>query len=303
MSVEQSQSFRAGPVWTQIADSLLGEGREIDLATFRRPGAAVNSRLASWDPGHRSHMFFKHMLLNTAAAESDLFFECFDKIGDTSKGEPLTIEARGRRIDLDYLLAAQEAALLRGAGIAVKSVVEVGAGFGRTCHALLRNLPLERYTIVDLPETLAISSRYLQTVLTPAELARVRFVPNTDAALVQASDLWVNIDSFAEMEPGVVRAYQQLIAAKGAWFYCRNPVCKYTPDMIGAAGVSKEAMDAALLSGLCREVADIYSETALAPHRKAAEKLYRPADSWKVLVSEPSGPYRYYQHLLFAKGA
>ncbi|MBL9140705.1 MAG: putative sugar O-methyltransferase [Phycisphaerae bacterium] len=303
MSVEQSQSFRAGPVWTQIAEQLLGEGRQVDLATFRRPGAAVNSRLASWDPGHRSHMFFKHMLLNTAASESDLFYECFDRLGDTSMGDPLTIECRGRRIDLDYLLAAQEAALLRAAGVKLASVAEVGAGFGRTCHALVRNFALDRYTIVDLPETLAISSRYLKAVLTPAEFDRVQFVANTDAANVAESDLWVNIDSFAEMEPGVVRAYQAQVAAKGRWFYCRNPVCKYTPEMIGAAGVSKSAMEAALQSGLCREVADIYSETALAPHRVEAEQLYRPAPGWKTLVNEPSLPYRYYQHLLFAKGA
>jgi hypothetical protein len=213
------------------------------------------------------------------------------------------VEARGRRVDLDYLLAAQEAAFLRAADLGVRSVVEVGAGFGRTCHALVRNLPLERYTIVDLPETLAISRRYLAAVLAPEELARVRFVPNTDAATAAGADLWINIDSFAEMEPAVVRAYLELVAGGGRWFYCRNPVCKYTPEMIGAAAVAPAALEAALRSGVCREVADIFSESALEPHRRRAEDLYRPGPAWRVLRSEPSVPYRYYQHLLYGRGA
>lgn len=303
MSAESTQSFRAGPVWTQIAEELLTDGGALDLASFRSPGAAVNSRLASWDPGHRSHLFFKHLLLDTAAAEGALFYECFDRIGRTDLGAPLAVEARGRRVDLDYLLAAQEAAFLRSAGVAFRSVVEVGAGFGRTCHALVRNFPLDHYTIVDLPETLAISRRYLTAVLAPEELARVRFVPNTEAAGASCADLWINIDSFAEMEPAVVRAYQGLIATGGRWFYCRNPVCKYTPEMIGAAAVAPAALEAALRAGVCRDVADIFSETALEPHRRMAEDLYRPAPGWRTLRSEPSLPYRYYQHLLFARDA
>jgi len=301
MTVEQGQSFRAGPVWRQIAENLLGESASLDLDTFRAPGAAVNSRLASWDPGHRSHMFFKHLLLDVAAAESGRFFECFDRLGNTGVGAPLTVEVRGRRIDLDYLLAAQEAAFLLDSGVRATSAVEVGAGFGRTCHALVRNLPIERYTIVDLSETLAISSRYLKRVLAAEEYARVRFVPNTEAAGVPAADLWLNIDSFAEMEPEVVHAYQALVAAGASWFYCRNPVCKYTPDMIGAAGVSSAALEAAMRSGLCREVADIFSEAALTPQRRKAEQAYCPGQGWKLARSEPSVPYRYYQHLLYAR--
>lgn len=244
-------------------------------------------------------MFFKHLLLDVATTEAPAVLDCFRRIGNTSLGAPLTVEVGNLRIDLDYLLAAQEAAFLLESVVRVKDVVEVGGGFGRTCHALMRNLGLDRYTIVDLPETLALSRAYLREVLEPAEFARVAFIPNESAHEAPKADLWLNIDSFAEMEPGVVRAYLDMVDQRARFFYSRNPVCKYTTEMIGAAEASKESVAAAMASGICRELADIFSETALAPMRTAAEDAYRPSAAWSLRRSRPSTPYRYYQHLLF----
>ena len=300
-SLAGSSPFRSGPVWQRITESLLAGDGAIDLATFRTPGAAVNSRLASWDPGHRSHMFFKHLLLDTAASETPEVLECFRRIGNTGLGAPLTVEVHGLRIDLDYLLAAQEAAFLLESGASPRSIVEVGGGFGRTCHALIRNLRPDRYTIVDLPQTLAISRAYLREVLEPSEFAAVEFIVNEAADQAPPADLWLNIDSFAEMEPEVVRSYLDIVDQRGGCFYSRNPVCKYSTDMIGAADASPESIAAAMASGVCRQLADIFSETALVPMRATAEDAYRPATRWSLLRSQPSTPYRYYQHLLYGR--
>jgi len=298
-SAPGTSPFRSGPVWRRITESLLSEECDIDLETFRSPGAAINSRLASWDPGHRSHMFFKHLLLDTAAGEAPEVLECFRRIGNTGLGAPLAVEVGGLRIDLDYLLAAQEAAFLIEGGIRPRSIVEVGGGFGRTCHALMRNLRPERYAIVDLPETLALSRAYLRRALEPGEFARVDFIPNESAHEAPDADLWLNIDSFAEMEPDVVHAYLSMVDRRGRFFYSRNPVCKYSTQMIGAAEASPESVSAAMASGVCRQLADIFSESALAPMRSAAEDAYRPSPAWAVRCTRPSAPYRYYQHLLY----
>lgn len=300
-AVSGTNEFRSGPVWKRITDALMSDAGATDLETFRAPGAAINSRLASWDPGHRSHMFFKHLLLGTAVAESPRVLDCFRRIGNTGLGAPLTVEFAGLRIDLDYLLAAQEAAFLLDAKIAPRTIVEVGGGFGRTCHALMRNLQPERYTIVDLPQTLALSRAYLRRVLEPSEYERLEFLPNEAANSAPIADIWINIDSFAEMEPDVVRAYLGIVDRQASYFYCRNPICKYSTQMIGATEASPESVAAAMASGVCRQLTDIFSETALESMRDPAERAYQPSARWAVMRSRPSSPYRYYQHLLYRR--
>ena len=45
----------------------------------------------------------------------------------------------------------------------VKSVVEIGGGYGRTAFALLKlNENIEKYQIIDLPETFEFCSKFLK---------------------------------------------------------------------------------------------------------------------------------------------
>ena len=43
------------------------------------------------------------------------------------------------------------------------SVLEIGAGYGRTCHGLLSNLHINEYTIIDLENMLEHSKEYLKS--------------------------------------------------------------------------------------------------------------------------------------------
>lgn len=297
-----SNQFRSSKLWAQLETGLFADTENIELDDFRRP-EGVNSRLASWDPTRRNLLFFKHLLFNSVIDEGPEFLARFDRLGRTDLGNPIRVEVSGRHVDLDYLLAIQEEMLLEQFVPPNARVCEIGAGFGRTCHALMRGLPagIAEYTIIDLDSCMAISRKYLREVLSDEEYARVRFVSNHEAESVGPHDLFINIDSMAEMDPDVVRAYLELINRKGGLFYSRNPLCKYTPEMIGATNVNPDQLAAAMQAGVCREVADIFSTTALDSVRRLAEDSYRPSADWKLAVSRPASPYRYYQHLVYEK--
>lgn len=297
-----SSQFRSSKLWAQLETGLFADTENLDLDDFRRP-EGVNSRLASWDPTRRNLLFFKHLLFNSVIDEGPDFLTRLDRLGRTDLGNPIQVEVDGRRVDLDYLLAIQEEMLLERFLPPKARVCEIGAGFGRTCHALMRGLPggIAEYTIIDLDSCMTISRKYLREVLGKEEYGRIRFVSNGDAESVGPQDLFINIDSMAEMDPDVVSAYLELINRKGGLFYSRNPLCKYTPEMIGATNVNPEQLAAAMQAGVCREVADIFSTTALDAVRRKAEDSYRPGADWKVTLSVPAPPYRYYQHLVYEK--
>jgi putative sugar O-methyltransferase len=298
----KSNQYKSSKLWAQLETGLFANSEHLELADFRRP-EGVNSRLASWDPTRRNLLFFKHLLFNTVIDEGQDFLKRFDRLGRTDLGNPIHVEANGRHVDLDYLLAVQEAMLLEQFLPPAANVCEIGAGFGRTCHALMRCLPggIGEYTIIDLDSCMAISRKYLREVLSSEEYERIRFVSNGEAESVGSHDMFINIDSMAEMDPEVVHAYLELVDKRGGFFYSRNPLCKYTPEMIGATNVNPDQLEAAMQAGVCREVADIFSTTALDAVRKQAEDNYRPGAAWKVRVSKPAPPYRYYQHMVYEK--
>jgi putative sugar O-methyltransferase len=104
----------------------------------------------------------------------------------------------------------------------IRHVIELGAGFGRTAHVLLSVYPfIERYQIVDLPETLALSRVYLLKVLPDALIDKVEFV---DAAAVEdfqwrsngnsTPDLAIQIDGLQEMEKSTIDFYYRNIFDK-----------------------------------------------------------------------------------------
>ena len=119
--------------------------------------------------------------------------------------------------------------------------MEIGAGFGRTCHTLLTLCPaIEEYIIVDLEPMLRLSRAYLQRVV---PRANIRFISNSDEKALETlnADLAINIDSFQEMPPAVIAFYMTQVVQRAVRFYCKNPVGKYSPAVVGrpVAGVSR----------------------------------------------------------------
>ncbi|MCE9620599.1 MAG: putative sugar O-methyltransferase [Planctomycetes bacterium] len=295
-----SDNFRASALWQGLQKGVFAQAQTIDLATFRRPGT-LNNRLSSWDPVARNQRNYKTVLFNMLVGMPERFFE-IHKMLDTSVGAPVTVKARGMAVDLDYLQSIEEVLFLEKDLAGVASIGEIGAGFGRTAHVLLVTRPqLTRYTIIDLPECLALSQRYLKRVLRPEDFRKLEFVQAEQASGIPPHDLLMNINSMAEMDREVIQSYFELIDRSAQWFYSKNTVGKYSPESIGIVEANPTEIKAAMSTGLLTEVIDIFDDAALREARKRYEERMRPSSGWTLVRSAPALPWLYYQHGLYRK--
>jgi putative sugar O-methyltransferase len=129
-------------------------------------------------------------------------------------GRPLPVRWRGRLISQDLANSALEVtAITRALGDAApRSILEVGAGYGRTAYALLNAFPRATYTVVDIEPALSIAQWYL-TQLFAAD--RLRFVHPAEIGSLSAgsADLVVSISSLHEMTIAQLEGYLDLFDA------------------------------------------------------------------------------------------
>jgi hypothetical protein len=122
-------------------------------------------------------------------------------------GAPFPIRWRGRLITQDLANTALEVASVREllAGRSPRHVIEIGAGYGRTAHAILSLYPEASYTVVDIEPALQISRWYLKALFPDREIAHI------DAAAgvpdLPPFDLAIAISSLHEMTHELVAAY------------------------------------------------------------------------------------------------
>jgi len=155
------------------------------------------------------------------------------ELPEPALGHPLPVFWRGRLISQDLANSALEAAAIRRAigASRVESVLEIGAGYGRTAYVLMNALPETAYTIVDVEPALSIARWYL-TQLFPSE--RLRFLRPDEALLLPdgSVDLAVSISSLQEMTPDQVRGYIDLLnrVAAGGIVYLKQWTEWQNPD-------------------------------------------------------------------------
>lgn len=123
----------------------------------------------------------------------------------------------------------------------IKTVLEIGGGFGTLGEIVLKTLPDVQYIDVDIPPTSFASEYYLQQVfgtenistfdttqqmtILPIESLKPASVLNAwqIEQLMGTVDLFVNFISFQEMEPDIVQNYlQQVKRLNPKWILLRN---------------------------------------------------------------------------------
>lgn len=291
-------------LWKSLCADIFSSADDGFLMTFRRPGGA-NNRLAAWDPFDRSMRFFKFLLYTTAQRQSDRFFSLYRKLGNVDIGGPVSVSLRACNVNIDYFLSVEEFLFLDSVIdlSTIRSVVEVGAGFGRTCHALLKLCDagrLDRYIIVDLPEVLELSRRVLALAV-PDHFDKIEFVDAIGGEWKEISaDLAINIDSFQEMLPSAIDVYMRELVTKARFFYLKNPIGKYDPESIGLPDSNPDKMQDVYALGYCRDVIDIFNDVALAAARARYIDAYRPAHNWRLIADRAMELFPYYQHALYA---
>lgn len=274
-------------------------------------GGGANSRLAHWEPSEKSLRWFKSYLQLAANTLNSEQMGNLSALGRTDLGSPVTVtvwrqDLQGTvSVNLDYMYSVEELDFLNrnfSSFSQVRCIVEVGAGFGRTAHTLLTLGPaIERYRIVDLPETLLLSSAYLLEVLPREDFEKLEFLDATrQYPKNKESDLFIQIDGFQEMKESTIATYYStFIGATRAAYLC-NPIGKYPPRLAGVEGLDEEGYQAARQLGRSTLEIDPWDEVSLSSVRQLHDEVYRP-HNFKLIQSAASFLRPLYSHGLYLR--
>jgi putative sugar O-methyltransferase len=169
-----------------------------------------------------------------------------DRLDEPEVGNPFRITLGGRLVSqdlansvLEYLSISSAVKLDQN----IKSVCELGAGYGRNAFVFMKALPSAKYIVVDIPPALFVSQYYLtevfpdraafrfrefasyESVQREFEASRVAFLlPHQLKLLPKKSiDLFINISSLHEMLPSQISAYLELVdEVTSGWFYMKQ---------------------------------------------------------------------------------
>jgi putative sugar O-methyltransferase len=146
-------------------------------------------------------------------------------LAEPELGSPLPVRWRNRLISQDLANSALEVTAIARALECERprSIIEVGAGYGRTAYALLHAFPDTTYTIVDIEPALSISRWYLGQLFPSDRLQFLR--PDEAESLSEGSaDLVVAVSSLHEMTSEQVAHYLDLFdrVARGGRVYLKQ---------------------------------------------------------------------------------
>ena len=301
MGKNQDNVHKISELWEKIGEELYSNINNEFLENFREPQNPAN-RFSTWPPKESTYRYYLNFLFNEVRKKNEDFFENYKKIGNTLLGQPLCVSANGVKVNLDYLTSMEEYNFL-SKNIDLKnieSIIEIGAGFGRTAHTLLKLCPsIKIYTIVDLPSMLKLSSKYLEKVL-PNNYSKLNFIASNDIEKWESikADLAINIDSFQEMPSKTITNYIEYVFSKTNTVFIKNPVCKYSPELLGIEGTKKYDV---FSLGYMTQIANIFDEVELIELRKVYAEKYCPSKNHKIINQIPSELFSYYQHILYEK--
>lgn len=216
-------------VWGWLNKNLL---RQLHLDGASDPeNSVLNHWFSAQLPGHRKYYFYALWNLYNRLKERDKF-GIFDKVspsGDDRHG--VRMEIAGKHISWDYLLSAMSALTIleNDSSYATdpKTILEIGAGWGRIGYFFRKLNPRIKYVAADIPGPLLISETYLTKLflgephlvyakarqlkrIGRAELPNAfsfvgtHHIPNISDNTI---DLTINVASFQEMEPANVDLY------------------------------------------------------------------------------------------------
>lgn len=169
-----------------------------------------------------------------------------DLLTEPTEGNPFRIYYNKKLISQDLGNSFLEYQSIMDSGIdtsSIKTVMELGAGYGRTGYAFLKLNPNIRYIIVDIPPALYVAERYLsdqfagrkvfkfrpfarfEDVAQEFEQAQLAFLLPHQLELIpdKSVDLFINISSLHEMLPSQISYYlNQIDRVTSGHFYMKQ---------------------------------------------------------------------------------
>ncbi len=291
--------MKKAKIWMDNVNNLFSGLDDNFIKTFREPGNA-NGKMTAWNANEPTSRWFKFFLFNIVNNKKEDFFENYKKLGETSLGNPINVKSNGCYVNLDYLLGIEEFMFIKNnISEEIKTIVEIGSGFGRTSHVFIKLLEsLDKYVIIDLPELLSISKIYLKSVLTDFQFSKIEFYENNNKEIENIkSDLVININSFQEMPSDVIDYYMNSVIKNSNYFFSRNAICKYKPSTFNITDESN-LLDVFEL-GYCKELIDVFDDEEIKSQTNSYIKKYNPL-KWSIVNGE-TDIFSYYYKILYKK--
>lgn len=180
----------------------------------------------------RKHTIFYNLLTNLlwAYVEKNDRDGNLERLSEPLEGNPFRVIRNDRLISQDLANSLIEYETILHPDLdkrEVRTILELGPGYGRTAYVFLELQPACRYILVDIPPALYVAQRYLSNVF--AERKTFGFRPFSDFEAVRADfeeaeiifltpnqlellpenavDLSINISSLHAMRPDQIRYY------------------------------------------------------------------------------------------------
>jgi putative sugar O-methyltransferase len=196
----------------------------------------------------RRHTIYYNMLTNLlwAYVEKNDANGLLDRLSEPKEGNPPQVMRNGRLISQDLANSLLEYEAILHPELdqqEVRTILELGPGYGRTAYVFLTLQPGCRYILVDIPPALYVAQRYLSSVFGERNIFEFRpfhdfaavkrefedaevifLTPNQIELLPDKSvDLFINISSLHEMRMDQIRYYfQEIERLTRRYFYFKQ---------------------------------------------------------------------------------
>lgn len=133
------------------------------------------------------------------------------ELKEPSEGNPIRIRADGKPISEDLANSILEyASMTASFKKPINTIVEVGAGYGRTAWVFLKKMSWIKYIVIDIEPALSVSKRYLTSQFPQAaKEGRLVFLQPSEINTIpdKSVDLFLNISSYQEMTQQQIEGY------------------------------------------------------------------------------------------------
>ncbi len=289
-------------LWAYINRTHITEKNIKELEHFK--SNMINHKLSIWNPKTNGIRFLKELIFFICSNLAPSEWEKLRKIPNREVGTPYSIQYNDETVCLDYLQAVFEICFIeKYFNFRNSTVIEIGAGYGRTCHAILTNYDVKAYFIVDLKNSLKLSMSYLKAVLDEEQYDKIAFVSTNQFNDIkkQNYDLCVNIDSFAEMDEETVYLYLNFIDRQCTDFYVKNPVGKYFDKDLDSQSEGNSVVEMALETGILRDIINIYNNSQVEQQSEKYVKSYCPSRNWYCVSNGWAKPWSFYWQAFYKK--
>ena len=288
-------------LWEHINKSYITGNQLEDLTNFK--SSIINYKISLWNPHTNGIRYLKTLIYNLCTHMSEDYWQMIKNTKNRQIGNPITVTFNGEDICLDYVQAVHELGFIKehlNTSLNGSRILEIGAGYGRTCHTILSNHNVGCYYVIDLENCLKLSEKYLRQALDNDNFKKIKFLPvvHIDDLKDIFFDLSVNIDSFAEMDADVVKLYLNYINKHCHSFYVKNPVGKYEDSTL-CTSQKKQEVELALQTGLLRDIIDINDNMAIKYQSEKFIECYLPGKRWECIASAWSPPWSFYWQALY----